>query len=128
MARPVPPSLAKRPASARSRAFNRPRQPTVSGNSPEGRRLLDLQDTLAARCGGWSNLTPEVAAKVRQVAELQLICELARQRALKGEESDLTGLCRLEGHAARAERKLSLIERQRHEGPALDDYLEESPA
>jgi hypothetical protein len=61
---------AKRAPTTRSKLTNRPRKQVVSGNSAQGRRLLDMADAFAERLGGWSALSDMTAANVRKAAEL----------------------------------------------------------
>jgi hypothetical protein len=101
---------AARPVNARSVATNRPRKQVLSGNTLEGRRLLDLADAYAAALGGWPALSELQAARVRRAAELVVIAEHARRDALLGKFSDPALLVKLENVAARAVRSLGVPE------------------
>ena len=59
---------AVRPAKSRSVVTNRPRKQVLSGNTPEGRRLLDFADALAAGLGGWPALTELQGAACRHLS------------------------------------------------------------
>jgi hypothetical protein len=53
---------AVRAPTTRSKATNKPRKQVLSGNTTQGRRLLDLADAYADALGGWSKLTDMQAA------------------------------------------------------------------
>jgi hypothetical protein len=117
-------ATARRPTSNRSRLTNRPRKMVISARTALGRRMKDLAEGFAQRLGGWSALTVGQAAAVRQAAELAVLAERARADALKNGCADPVGLARLEGVAARAERRLGLPKETR--GPitqTLKEYL-----
>jgi hypothetical protein len=119
---------AKRAPTTRSKLTNRPRKQVISGNSAQGRRLLDLADAFAERLGGWSALSDMAAANVRKTAELTALAEQARRNALRNGCADPDQLIRLENAAARAVKALG-IDRKREPAaaPSLSEYLRSSP-
>jgi hypothetical protein len=117
-------AISRRPTSNRSRLTNRPRKMVISARTSLGRRMKDLAQGFAERLGGWSALTVGQAAAVRQAAELACLAEQARADALRNGCVDPVGLARLEGVAARAERRLGLPRETRGPTtPSLKEYL-----
>jgi hypothetical protein len=116
------PAISRRPTSNRSCLTNRPRKMVISARTALGRRMKDLAEGYALRLGGWSALTVGQAAAVRQAAELACLAEQARAYALRNGCVDPVGLARLEGVAARAERRLGLPRETR--GPTTPSFKE----
>jgi hypothetical protein len=101
----------------------------ISARTALGRRMKDLAEGYALRLGGWSALTVGQAAAVRQAAELACLAEQARADALRNGCIDPVGLARLEGVAARAERRLGLPKETRGTvTPTLADVMREIAA
>ena len=78
----------------------------VDGRSAEARRFRDLILSFTEALGGELTETQRVA--VRRAAELTVIAEQQRTRALRGEPVDPLALVRLEGMTARAVRALGI--------------------
>jgi hypothetical protein len=118
------PVTTRRSLTNRARATNQPTRMCISGRTSLGRRMKDLAEGYAQRLGGWSALTVGQAAAVRQAAELACLAEQARADALRNGCVDPVGLARLEGVAARAERRLGLPKETRGPiTPTLKEYL-----
>ena len=82
-----------------------------SGCTPAGRRRRDLVDAFITALGGIESLTEVQLMGVRKAAELTVIAEQARARALTTDGDtpiDLTGIVRAEGAADRAVRALGI--------------------
>jgi hypothetical protein len=116
---------AVRAPTTRSKATNKPRKQVLSGNTTQGRRLLDLADAYADGLGGWSKLTDMQAAAVRAAAELTVLAEEARHNALRNGCGDPDQLIRLEGAVARAVRRLGLGRKRERDAisSALDGLI-----
>jgi hypothetical protein len=97
---------AERPAALRAKATNHPLYGRASRNTAQGRRIGDLYDALLRAMG---NPTDAVAqANALAAAELKVAAEDARAKLLAGGDIDPDQVVKLEGAAARAERKLGL--------------------
>ena len=79
----------------------------IDRRSTGGRRYQDLIDSFAGALGGEAALTETQQIAVRRAAELTMLAERARNKALCGEPVDPL-LCRLEGMTARAVRALGI--------------------
>jgi hypothetical protein len=118
------PATTRRSLTNRARATNQPTRMCISGRTSLGRRVRDLAESFAQRLGGWPALSDGQAAAVRQAAELACLAEQARAEALRNGCVDPVGLARLEGVAARAERRLGLPRETRGPTtPSLKEYL-----
>lgn len=85
----------------------------LDGRSSEARRYRDLCAGFADALAGEGALTEAQRVAVRRAAELTVIAEQQRARALRGEPVDPLALVRLEGMVARAVRALGIpAERQ----------------
>lgn len=103
-ARPVPASRVRAKLN-RSRTTNDPLAVRASGNTRTGRRIRDLYRAMMAKIGSTDDVI--IQADVLAAAELKVAAEDARSRLLAGEIVDPDHVVRLEGAAARAERKLA---------------------
>jgi hypothetical protein len=119
-ARPV---ITPLPRNLRARVTNESRMLVgIDGRSAEARRFKDLVDGFADALGGEAALTEAQRVAVRRAAELTVLSEQTRTRALRGEPVDPLALCRLEGMTARAVRALG-IGRPSQRMPSLDEHL-----
>lgn len=74
-----------------------------------GKRIRRFAQNLALRLGGWSALSELQVAAVRRAAELAILAQDARRRALTDDPSvTLDDLVRLDAAADRALRRLSM--------------------
>jgi hypothetical protein len=101
-------ATAQRAANNRSRITNRPQRMAISGRSALGRRVADLAEGFASQLGGWSALSPIMAANVRKAAELTALAERLRQEALRNGNVDPAAVVKIEGASNRAVRSLGL--------------------
>lgn len=104
-------SAAKASTTNRSKVTNSPQFVAGADNrSPWARRRRDLVDAFVAALGGIEKLSEVHLTDVRRAAELTVIAEQARAKALtEGAAAfDLTGIVRAEGAASRAVRALGL--------------------
>jgi hypothetical protein len=92
---------------SRSKLSNRYRSlPGFDGRSTEARRYKDLVDGYTQALGG--KLTEAQITAARRCAELTVLAEQTRARALRGEAVDQLALVRLEGSLNRAIRALGI--------------------
>jgi hypothetical protein len=109
----------------RSRKTNQPhRVAGFDGRTTEGRRRRDLIDGYAAAMGGMGRVSAAQMVDIARAADLVIIAEQARGKALRGAEVDLGDLTRLEGAADRAVRRLGIKPGANAPKPmSLADYL-----
>ncbi len=94
----------------------------IDRRSAGGRRYQDLIDSFVEALNGDGALTEAQRVAVRRAAELTVIAEQQRARALRGEPVDPLALVRLEGMTARAVRALGIgLPSQRT--PSIDEHL-----
>jgi hypothetical protein len=100
---------ADRPAALRARATNDPLRGRASRNTAQGRRIGDLFDAYIRAMG---NPTDALAqANALAAAELKVAAEDGRAKLLSGGDIDPDQVVKLEGAAARADRKLGIAHR-----------------
>jgi hypothetical protein len=99
----------ERPAALRARATNDPLHGRASRNTARGRRIGDLFDAYLREMGNPAD-TP-AQANALAAAELKVAAENARAKLLNGGDIDPDQVVKLEGAAARAERKLGIAHR-----------------
>jgi hypothetical protein len=92
----------------RSKVTNRPFC-RISRNTSVGRRIADLASGFIEALGNPGDVT--VLADCVAAAELKVIAEQARERALLDQTIDADSICRLEGAASRAVRRLGIEKR-----------------
>jgi hypothetical protein len=93
----------------RSRVTNRPFS-RISRNTAVGRRVADLALGFIRALGNPDDVT--LLADCVAAAELKVIAEQARARALRDRTVDADAICRLEGAASRAVRRLGIERRE----------------
>jgi uncharacterized iron-regulated protein len=87
-----------------------------------------LQELIEAICGG-ATLTPQEAVAAHRAAELILVAEMHRARAVHDPDCDINQLTRLERLAERALKgALAMLRSRRDETPSLTEYLRRKSA
>jgi hypothetical protein len=113
---------AERPAALRARATNDPLHGRASRNTAQGRRIGDLFDAYLRAMGNPADALAQ--ANALAAAELKVATEDARAKLLAGGDIDPDQVVKLEGAAARAERKLGIVRRAPEvRGMTLGDVL-----
>ena len=111
-----------RPAALRARATNDPLHGRASRNTAQGRRIGDLFDAYLRAMGNPVDALAQ--ANALAAAELKVATEDARAKLLAGGNIDPDQVVKLEGAAARAERKLGIAHREPEvRGMTLGDVL-----
>jgi hypothetical protein len=103
---------------------SRPRLPAGIGldrRTKEARRLAEIVSELEAALP--APVDPLSARKIIRLAELLLIGETIRHKAIAGRKADLDRLVKIENSAARLSRELGLDEPRKPAAPKIDDYL-----
>jgi hypothetical protein len=98
----------------------------INFNTPLGRRIHDLARAFLDALGNPDN--PLIQANAFAAAELKAFAEHARAEAVRSGNFDFLGIARLEGAAARAERRLNLDQRREPAGPTLSEYFAQREA
>jgi hypothetical protein len=110
----------------RARVTNDPLSGRASRHSAQGRRIGDLFDAFIAAMG---NTTDALAqANALAAAEMFVAAEGARAKLLAGGDVEIEQVVKLQGAAARAERKLGIKPAVKPAGPSLAEYLAELAA
>lgn len=103
------PITTDRPSKHRARATNHLyRLEGVHAQSELGRRYEDLARGYVAALGGEAGLTDAQRAAIKRAAELTVLAEQERAKALRGELVDPVAFVRLQGLADRAVRALNI--------------------
>lgn len=93
-----------RPLRRRSRLTNKPISVRANRHTKLGRRIADLFDAYSAALGAPTDTV--VVANILTAAELKASAEVLRAKLLAGEDLDVDQLIKVEGLAARAERRV----------------------
>ena len=105
-----------------SKARSRTDRARYNGRSREAVRVRTLVAGFRTQLGEAAR-NPVIAAAVMRAAELAMLAEQLRARAIRGETVDFDALIKLEGAADRAVRRLGITKPEAPKAPSLDDYL-----
>lgn len=93
-----------------------------NGRSREGVRLRMLEKQFRSQLGAAAE-NPFVTLAIRRAAELTMLAETERAKAIRGEPVDFDHLIRLESMVSRAVRALRLPNTRKSARPSLAEYL-----
>jgi hypothetical protein len=93
-----------------------------NGRTREGVRLRMLEKQFRSQLGAAAE-TPVMTLAIRRAAELTMLAEIERAKAIRGEPVDFDQLIRLESMVSRAVRALRLPSAREFAPPSLAEYL-----
>ena len=100
-----------------------PKRARVDGRRREARRLRQLIAGLMHQLTDGANASPLLIERVTRAAELCVLAEAARARALR-DGGDLNDIVRLENLTQRALKLLAIPPARKDRAPGLQEYLQ----
>ena len=94
----------------------------LDGRTRQARRLRELINWLIEETGGTASASPAQLERIHRTAQLVLLAEQSRERALRS-DGDLESVVRIENLAARTLRSLRVTVPKRSSKPSLAEYL-----